>query len=149
MGLSKMKILIAVLMIATGLILSGCQSFQSQPVNNLYLQLGEREGIADVVEDMLYLIVDDERINHQFKGINVAQFHHNLTDQLCELSGGPCQYSGREMRETHAAMGITNTQFNALAENLILAMEANQIPTAAQNRLIKQLLPMYSDIRHL
>ena len=46
-------------------------------------------------------------------------------------------------------MGITNTQFNALAENLILTMEANQIPTTAQNRLIKQLLPMYSDIRHL
>lgn len=46
-------------------------------------------------------------------------------------------------------MNITNTQFNALTENLILAMEANQIPTAAQNRLIKQLLPLYPDIRHL
>jgi len=102
-----------------------------------------------VVEDLLYLIVDDTRISHQFKGINVAQFHRNLTDQLCELSGGPCQYSGREMRESHAAMGITDTQFNALAENLILAMEENDVPTAAQNRLIKKLLPMYPDIRHL
>lgn len=149
MGWSRMKSYVAVLMMMTGLVLGGCQSFQSQPDNSLYLQLGEREGIANVVEDMLYLIVDDERINHQFKGINVAQFHRNLTDQLCEISGGPCQYSGRDIREAHAAMGITNTQFNALAENLILAMEANQIPTAAQNRLIKQLLPMYSDIRHL
>jgi hemoglobin len=113
------------------------------------MQLGERDGIADVVEDLLYLIVDDERINHQFKGVDVAQFHRHLTDQLCELSGGPCQYSGREIREAHAAMNITNTQFNALVENLILAMEANQIPTAAQNRLIKQLLPLYPDIRHL
>ncbi|MGO1499648.1 MAG: group I truncated hemoglobin [Marinobacter sp.] len=144
-----MKSYVAVLMMMTGLVLGGCQSFQSQRDNSLYLQLGEREGIANVVEDMLYLIVDDERINHQFKGINVAQFHRNLTDQLCEISGGPCQYSGRDVREAHAAMGITNTQFNALAENLILAMEANQIPTAAQNRLIRQLLPMYSDIRHL
>lgn len=149
MGRSRMKSYVAVLMMMTGLVLGGCQSFQSQRDNSLYLQLGEREGIANVVEDMLYLIVDDERINHQFKGINVAQFHRNLTDQLCEISGGPCQYSGRDVREAHAAMGITNTQFNALAENLILAMEANQIPTAAQNRLIRQLLPMYSDIRHL
>jgi hemoglobin len=144
-----MKTHFAALVVLASLVLTGCQSFQREPDNSLYLQLGERAGIADVVEDLLYLIVDDTRISHQFKGINVAQFHRNLTDQLCELSGGPCQYSGREMRESHAAMGITNTQFNALAENLILAMEENDVPTAAQNRLIKKLLPMYPDIRNL
>lgn len=149
MDQSIMKKYLAVLMLITGLVLGGCQSLNSQPNNSLYLQLGERDGIADVVEDLLYLVVADERINQQFKGMDVAQFHRNLTDQLCELSGGPCTYSGREMRELHAAMNITNTQFNALAENLILAMDANQIPTAAQNRLIKQLLPLYPDIRHL
>ncbi|MCK0162642.1 group 1 truncated hemoglobin [Marinobacter sp. S6332] len=147
--MSNVKPIIAALLITAGLVLSGCQSLHNEPDNTLYQQLGERSGIADVVEDLLYLIVADERINHQFKGMNVAQFHRNLTDQLCELSGGPCTYSGREMRELHADMGITNTQFNALAENLILAMEKNQVPTAAQNRLIKQLLPMYPDIRHL
>lgn len=149
MRTALMKTYIAVLLITVGLILSGCQSHQNEPDNSLYLQLGERSGIADVVEDLLYLIVDDERINQQFKGMDVAQFYRNFTDQLCELSGGPCEYSGRKMRELHAAMGITDTQFNALAENLILAMEENHIPTAAQNRLIKRLLPMYPDIRHL
>jgi len=149
MRLGTMKTHFVALVVLASLVLTGCQSFQREPDNSLYLQLGERAGIADVVEDLLYLIVDDTRISHQFKGINVAQFHRNLTDQLCELSGGPCQYSGREMRESHAAMGITNTQFNALAENLILAMEENDVPTAAQNRLIKKLLPMYPDIRNL
>jgi hemoglobin len=139
----------AALVVLASLVLTGCQSVHREPDNSLYLQLGERTGIADVVEDLLYLIVDDTRISHQFKGINVAQFHRHLTDQLCELSGGPCEYAGREMRESHAAMGITNTQFNALVENLILAMEENDVPTAAQNRLIKKLLPMYPNIRHL
>jgi hemoglobin len=149
MRLSIIKTCSAALFVLASLILTGCQSVQREPDNSLYLQLGEREGIADVVEDLLYIIVDDTRISHQFKGINVAQFHRHLTDQLCELSGGPCEYSGREMRESHAAMGITDTQFNALAEGLILAMEQNNIPIAAQNRLIKQLLPLYPDIRHL
>ncbi|MEQ5816320.1 group 1 truncated hemoglobin [Marinobacter sp. NFXS11] len=137
------------LLIALALGLGGCQNLNSGPENSLYQQLGEREGIANVVEDLLYLIVEDERINQQFKGMDVAQFHHNLTDQLCELSGGPCAYTGREMRELHSDMAITDTQFNALAENLILAMEKNDIPTGAQNRLIKQLLPLYPDIRNL
>ena len=138
----------AAILIALSLVLGGCQTTNSGPDSTLYQQLGEREGIANVVEDLLYLIVDDERINQQFKGIDVAQFHQNLTDQLCELSGGPCTYSGREMRELHADMAITDTQFNALVEDLILAMEKNNIATGAQNRLLKRLLPLYPDVRN-
>ena len=149
MGLTNRYATLSALLMMLALLLGGCQSLNTEPENSLYQQLGEREGIANVVEDLLYLIVEDERINQQFKGMDVAQFHRNLTDQLCELSGGPCSYSGREMRELHADMAITDTQFNALAENLILAMEQNDIPTGAQNRLIKQLLPLYPDIRNL
>ncbi|WP_370231843.1 group I truncated hemoglobin [Marinobacter nauticus] len=145
----NLKRLIAPLLLGMAMVLVGCQSMSGQADASLYQQLGEREGIADVVEDLLYLIVEDDRINQQYKGMDVAQFHHNLTDQLCELSGGPCSYTGREMRELHSDMAITDTQFNALAENLILAMEENNIPTGAQNRLIKRLLPLYPDIRNL
>jgi hemoglobin len=145
----NLKRLVAPLLLGMAMVLVGCQSMSGQADASLYQQLGEREGIADVVEDLLYLIVEDDRINQQFKGMDVAQFHHNLTDQLCELSGGPCSYTGREMRELHSDMAITDTQFNALAENLILAMEENDIPTGAQNRLIKRLLPLYPDIRNL
>ena len=149
MGLTNRYATLSALLMMLALLLGGCQSLNTEPENSLYQQLGEREGIANVVEDLLYLIVEDERINQQFKGMDVAQFHRNPTDQLCELSGGPCAYTGREMRELHSDMAITNTQFNALAENLILAMEQNDIPTGAQNRLIKQLLPLYPDIRNL
>jgi hemoglobin len=149
MGLTNRYATLSALLMMLALLLGGCQSLNTEPENSLYQQLGEREGIANVVEDLLYLIVEDERINQQFKGMDVAQFHRNLTDQLCELSGGPCAYTGREMRELHSDMAITDTQFNALAENLILAMEKNDIPTGAQNRLIKQLVPLYSDIRNL
>lgn len=149
MGLTNRYATLSALLMMLALLLGGCESLNTEPENSLYQQLGEREGIANVVEDLLYLIVEDERINQQFKGMDVAQFHRNLTDQLCELSGGPCAYTGREMRELHSDMAITDTQFNALAENLILAMEKNDIPTGAQNRLIKQLVPLYPDIRNL
>ena len=149
MGLTNRYATLSALLMMLALLLGGCQSLNTEPENSLYQQLGEREGIANVVEDLLYLIVEDERINQQFKGMDVAQFHRNLTDQLCELSGGPCAYTGREMRELHSDMAITDTQFNALAENLILAMEKNDIPTGAQNRLIKQLVPLYPVIRNL
>jgi hemoglobin len=145
-----MKALAMTFVLAFLLVMTGCQTTTgtgSSPV--LYEQLGKRAGIANIVEDLLYLIVEDERINEHFAGIDVAQFHTNLTDQLCSVSGGPCTYTGRGMRESHADMNITGTEFNALAENLILAMEKNGVPTGAQNRLIQRLAPMYPDIRNL
>ena len=144
----KSPVLIAVL---ASFMIVGCQTSNNsaEPSPNLYEQLGKRTGIADIVEDLLYLIVEDDRINEQFAGIDVQQFHTNLTDQLCNVSGGPCTYTGRGMRDSHADMDITDTEFNALAENLILAMDKNGVPTSAQNRLIKQLVPMYPDIRNL
>lgn len=145
-----MNRLVIATVLATLLALSGCQSTaETDPPDSLYQQLGERSGIADIVEDLLYLIVEDNRINERFRGVDIRQFHSHLTDQLCELSGGPCSYTGRGMRESHADMNVTDTQFNALAENLILAMEKNDIPTGAQNRLISKLVPLYPQIRNL
>ncbi len=131
-------------------VLHGCQSLglqQEQP--SLYQQLGEREGIENIVEDMLYGILDDTRINEDFRGVDIPDLHGHLTDQLCELSGGPCTYTGRSMRESHAELEVTDTEFNALAEQLIYAMEKNDVPTTAQNRLIKRLVPLYPEIRDL
>lgn len=138
-------------LILCSLIMAGCQSTgpSADPSPELYEQLGERSGIANIVEDLLYLIVEDDRINEHFAGVDIEQFHTNLTDQLCSVSGGPCIYSGRGMRESHADMNITDTEFNALAENLILAMDKNDVPISAQNRLIQRLVPMYPDIRNL
>ncbi len=130
--------------------LTACQYLQTaERKENLYQALGERQGIEAIVEDLLYLIVEDKRIAFQFKGMDVAHFHQQLSDQICELSGGPCQYTGREMRESHSAMDVTETQFNALTENLILAMEQNGITTGPQNRLLALLAPLHEDIRGL
>lgn len=140
-----MKIILAAL--TSLLLLSGCQSMASPDQDDaLYQSLGERAGISAIVENMLYQIVDDPRLTEDFKGIDVARFHRQLTDQICHLSGGPCSYTGRSMEETHAGMGVTETQFNAVADHLVTAMEANDVPTGAQNRLLARLVPLHDQI---
>nr|WP_235937726.1 group 1 truncated hemoglobin [Marinobacter caseinilyticus] len=127
----------------------GCQSLNQPEPDSLYEDLGQRAGIAQIIEDMLYGVVDDTRIAFQFKGVDIVELHQGLTDHICQLSGGPCTYSGRDMREAHKDMNITATQFNALTENLILAMEKNRISTSAQNRLLARLAPLHSEVRNL
>ena len=50
------------------------------------------------------------------------------------------------MKDSHAGMGITRTDFNALVEDLVAAMEAQNVSVSAQNRLLKKLAPMNRDI---
>lgn len=135
-------------LLTAAMLLTGCATRDNTTGDTLYQDLGERSGIADIVEDLLYRIVEDERIAFQFKGIDVVQFHTNLTDQICDISGGPCTYSGRSMTEVHTGMNVTDTQFNALAEQLVLAMEDNGISTSAQNRLLERLVKLYPEITH-
>jgi len=119
---------------------------QPDATPELYYALGEREGIARITERFLFMVADDERIVDRFVHSDILRFHEKLTDQLCELSGGPCEYTGDDMRRTHGGHDISVADFNAVVENLLDAMEELEVPLAAQNRLIAKLAPMYHDI---
>ncbi|CAN5811480.1 hypothetical protein BH11PSE12_BH11PSE12_21690 [soil metagenome] len=109
---------------------------------SLYQTLGSDSGISRVVDDLLLLSVNDARISASFKETNMKRLALLLKEQICQISDGPCTYSGDEMGLVHEKMGITSTQFNALAENLQIAMEKNSIPASAQWKLIARLAPM-------
>lgn len=136
---------IRLILLVASLLLAGCQSTPSDSAG-LYEALGERKGIEAITETMLYRIVDDERLAEPFKGIDVAEFHQQFSDQICDLSNGPCTYSGRTMQEAHQDMNISETQFNAVVEHLVRAMEKHDVSTSAQNRLLALLAPMHEDI---
>jgi len=133
-------LLSAVLMIAC------TTSPDPDPEGHLYQALGEREGIERFVEETLIRSTDDVRIAHHFRGVPLAELRDDLSDQICELAGGPCEYTGRDMREAHEDMDISTRHFNALVEHLVEAMERSQVPVTAQNRLLAKLAPMHEDI---
>lgn len=115
----------------------------AQSINDsLYQDLGQKAGIAKIVQDFLGALAEDGRIKQRFAEADLERLGFMLTDQFCELSGGPCKYSGKDMLSTHAGMNIRNAEFNALAEDLQLALDKNHIPSQTQNRLIAKLAPM-------
>jgi len=91
-------------------------------------------------------LLEDERINAQFAGTDLVNLNDRLVEQFCVELGGPCTYTGRTMAESHAGLGITEADFNALVEALMDAMDARGIPRGAQNRLLARLAPMHGDI---
>lgn len=116
--------------------------FAQSENDSLYQSLGQKTGISTIVQDFLGFVGNDERINKRFAEADLERLAFMLTDQFCELSGGPCKYSGKDMLSTHSGMQIRNAEFNALAEDLQMALDKNHIPSQAQNKLIAKLAPM-------
>ena len=112
----------------------------------LYQVLGETAGITRLMDDFVNRLVQDPRIGGHFKEVKPAALKQSLTDQICQLSGGPCQYEGADMKSAHADMDINKGHFNALVEVLQTAMDAQGIPFAQQNRLLALLAPMHRDV---
>jgi hemoglobin len=112
----------------------------------LYQSLGEKPGITLLMDEFVNQLKADPRIGKMFDDIKPAYLKEQLTDQVCELSGGPCKYEGEEMKKSHEKLGIDKAQFNLLVEILQRAMDARGIPFTAQNQLLAKLAPMHREI---
>ena len=118
----------------------------SAPRADAYAQFGGQAGLEALVEDLLARSLEDPRIQRHFVAVDLVNLHARLVEQFCAELGGPCTYGGRSMAESHAALGVTEADFNALVEHLQAAMQAGGVPRAAQNRLLARLAPMHADI---
>jgi hemoglobin len=108
--------------------------------------LGERSGIEKIVKDLLSILLADNRIKNSFKDVDMERLSLKLQEQICVLSGGPCKYTGKDMKLIHEDLKITNAQFNALAEDLQVAMDRQGVAPRAQNKLIAKLAPMQREV---
>ncbi|MFN3579907.1 MAG: group I truncated hemoglobin [Pseudomonas sp.] len=122
------------------------QQQQAKAEDNLYQALGGQAGIERIVEGMLINISENQRIVHHFSETDIDRLNEKLIEQFCFESGGPCQYTGDSMVDSHTGLNLTEADFNALVEDLIDAMRAEGVPVTAQNRLLSRLAPMRGDI---
>lgn len=107
---------------------------------------GGREGIARIAARTVELSEADPRIAAIFAAHDTVRLKRTLGEQFCYLLGAGCDYTGRDMRSAHAAMGVTKADLNALVENLQAAMREAGVPFAAQNRLLAKLAPMSREV---
>jgi hemoglobin len=140
-----MKTLTALL--ASLLLASGAALAQVPAADDAtYQGLGGKQGIKNIVETFVSLVLADERINANFKDTDKVNLKSRLGEQFCELSGGPCKYGGKSMVDIHDGLNITTAQFNALAEQLQVAMEQHNVPSRIQNKLVAKLAPMHREM---
>ncbi|WP_229258585.1 group I truncated hemoglobin [Duganella rivi] len=148
-------------MAAIGLLLASSLAMAQTPYteDSTYQGLGGKEGIKKIVDTFLVIVLADPRIKDSFADFDIPQVNQRLQEQFCEFAGGPCKYTGkyrdktmdgvgtvRDMKTVHQDLQITNAMFNALTEDLQIAMEQHNVPSSVALKLVAKLAPMQRDI---
>jgi len=112
----------------------------------LYERLGGSDAIKTVAVAFENRAAKDDRINQKFARTDLNRLTTEFVDQLCHDTGGPCRYTGRNMVETHANMGVTSGEFDAFMEDLVTTLNEFNVAQADQDELLGLLKPMESEI---
>ena len=114
--------------------------------DTLFSDLGGKPGLDRLVTKALTIWAVDPLVAPTFAETNLVRFKRLFLAQMCMLTGGDCEYSGRSMAEAHKGMHLTSAQFNAIAEDLQTAMEQLDVSYSVQSRLLALLAPMHRDV---
>ena len=90
----------------------------------LYERLGEEVGIRTAVDDFYVRVVADPQLAPFFEGIDLARLRRHQTALLVQVTGGPVEYSGRDLAAGHAGLGITPADFDRVVGHLVATLTA-------------------------
>jgi hemoglobin len=117
--------------------------------SSLYKRLGGYERIAAIIDTLFGLLRTDSRFSRFATGRSTDSHRRaqQLTvEQICSLSGGPCYYSGRDMKTSHAGLRITQSEWDANLELTRQALQMNGIGSREQTEFLSLIERYKSDI---
>ncbi len=113
---------------------------------SLYDRLGGKDAITGLVEDFVANVVADRRISQFFDGADMPGFRQRLVDQICQVTGGPCKYTGKDMTSAHAGMSIKNEELDFLIEDLVKSLDKFKVAEQEKTELLALLEKMRAAI---
>jgi len=136
----------SVRLLAGGLIAMSLSAASFAADKTLYARLGGKAALQAVVGELWNNVAADARINGRFKHTKPEAFGGQLVDFLCQASGGPCQYQGKDMKSAHIGMKLTDAEFSALAEDTTKALDKFKVPAREQSEVIGLLASLKGDV---
>ncbi len=119
---------------------------------SLYERLGGVYAIAAVVDDFIDRIMQDSRLNANPKvdeahhRVSKAGFKYLVTEQVCWAAGGPQQYTGRSMHDSHVHLEITEFEWQSFLDDLRQTFDKFEVPAAERAELLAIVESTKSDI---
>lgn len=135
---------LVLLVFGTGFVYS-----QQKAVDSLYKRLGGYDAIAAVVDDFIGRLATDPAQGRFFVGHSddsKQRIRQHIIDQLCQLTGGPCVYKGRDMVTAHKGLGITQADWDSSVKHLIATLDKFKVPEKEKNEVLTAVSSLKNQI---
>jgi hemoglobin len=125
---------------------------QSGAQKTLYERLGGLKGITMVSDDFINRLVVNKTLNKNpaidagRKNSPPPYLKFQVAQLVCEVSGGPCKYTGKAMKEAHAHLNISEKEWSIMASEFKRSLDKFKVPAAEQKELIEIVEKTKADI---
>ena len=136
-------VVLSLLLTIAGSTSSGAQE------KSLYERVGGYNALAAVVDDFVGRLVADKQFEKFFVGHSTdskKRIRQHILDQFCAATGGPCVYTGREMKTSHEGLGITNADWDAAAKHLVESLDKFKVPEKEKGEILAFVTTLKKDI---
>jgi len=147
--LTKISIALLVAAIAAPCAFAAPPQPQGGAQSSLYTRLGGYDAIVAVTNDFIGRLATDPQLSRFFVGLNdtsKARVTAHVIDFLCKSTGGPCIYTGQDMKTAHTGLHITEADWNASAAHLVETLNKFKVPQKEQDEVLAAISSMKGDI---
>ena len=125
---------------------------QTDTPKPLYERLGGLKGITVVVDDFVNRLVVNKTLNKN-PALNAGRkrspppyLKFQVSQLVCEATGGPCKYTGKSMKESHDKLNITEKEWGVMAKDFQKTLNKFEVPVAEQKELFDIVGKLKGDI---
>jgi hemoglobin len=125
------------------------QQMSAPASQSLYTRLGGYGALVAVTKDFIGRLVTDPQLGKFFVGLNdtsKARVEAHVIDFLCVATGGPCIYTGQDMKTAHTGLHITEADWNASAADLTETLNKFKVPQKEQAEVMTAISGLKGDI---
>jgi len=142
-----------IVLLLAALVSSGCAREEEKAVGpSLYERLGGLAPISVVVNDFIDVLVPDAVLNQNpafdaaRKRVPSPYLKYHVTAMVCQVTGGPCQYHGRGMKESHSHMNITEGEWDRMVTLFKGVLAKHKVPAKETQELLEIVGSTKADI---
>ncbi|MBI2074013.1 MAG: group 1 truncated hemoglobin [Gemmatimonadetes bacterium] len=115
----------------------------------LYHRVGGYDALAAMVDDFLGRMLQDPQIEPFFRDLQTGEkqrVRQMLVDQLCEATGGPCVYVGKDMKTAHTGLEINEQDWTRAVGHLVATLELFRVPAKEREELLSAVAGLKDQI---
>lgn len=130
------------------LLMNGTTS-SAQSGDTLYKRLGGYDAIAAVTDDFIGRLATDKQVGRFFAGASESTQKHIrqlVVDFLCNATGGPCLYLGRDMKTVHKGLKISDKDWDTSVKHLVATLDKFKVPGKEKGEVLSAIGGLKKDI---